>query len=209
MQELAGRAALRAVKSYNKNHPHKKYRASYEMVEVGSGTVRARCDQIGRAAFAGLDIVDDRGMPWAMRPNRRLAPNRWIVTDPTGQAFMQISQKILGALINPAHKVFLVLLDAEGREMLRLVDPRESIAEPVFGPGPLKWVLLAGDRPVAKLDKLPPERARGEGLGAKLKAFFTAGDWAVVSADGGHALPAPAALALIVLFRELSDVSGG
>lgn len=43
----------------------------------------------------------------------------------------------------------------------------------------------------------------------KLKNFFTGSDRGFVSAGDDHLLPAPAVLALLLLFDEVTDTSGG
>lgn len=68
-----------------------------------------------------------------MRPNRKIMPSRWIVTDPDRNIAMQFDQKILGKLTNPIYKCALAFLNgdrpnpgasaAAGRLPIRPADP--------------------------------------------------------------------------------------
>ena len=66
---------------------------------------------------------------------------------------------------------------------------------------------VKGDKPVAKLDWLPREKEKTKGFFGQLKRFFTGSDRAIISAAKSHLLPAPVAVAMIMLFEELTDVS--
>lgn len=45
-------------------------------------------------------------------------------------------QKILGKLVNPIFTVVFTLLDGQGEEIARLIDPRKSIPDRLLGLGP-------------------------------------------------------------------------
>jgi hypothetical protein len=45
-----------------------------------------------------------------MKPNRKVMPSRWIVTDPDGRITVQFDQKVLGKLVNLLYRVALTLL---------------------------------------------------------------------------------------------------
>jgi DNA-binding NarL/FixJ family response regulator len=77
-------------------------------------------------------------------------PTRWTMTDPSEQVVVQFDQKVLGKLVNPAHKVVFSLLDAHANEIGRLIDPRESVPERLFGLGPDEWV-LRGENPAVAI----------------------------------------------------------
>jgi hypothetical protein len=188
----------------------KKYRGSYELSDEATGQVAASCDLIGKAMFAGLEISDADANLWRLRPNRRIMPTRWALQDPSEKVVLQFDQKVLGKLTNPLYRVALTLLDAEGKERYRLVDPRTSIPDRVMSFNVGDWPLLEGKRPVAKMTALArePQKPR-KGLLGKLKNLIKLSDRGFVSASATHLLPAPAVLALLLLFDEVTDTSGG
>ena len=78
---------------------------------------------------------------------------------------------------------------------------------------PSRWAVtdpdgMDGDRPVAKLVWLERD-GKPTGIVGKLRSFLTRSDRGVTSAGSNHLPPAPVALAMILLFEELTDTSGG
>ena len=137
-------------------------------------------------------------------------PTRWALHDPTQKIVLQFDQKVLGKLTNPLYRVALALLDAEGKERYRLVDPRTSIPDRIMGIHAGDWPLLEGERPVAKMTALAREpQSPAKGLLGRLKRLIQHSDRGFVSAGDTHLLPAPAVLALLRLFDEVTDTSGG
>jgi antitoxin (DNA-binding transcriptional repressor) of toxin-antitoxin stability system len=201
-------AIYRIRRFYKKGHRPKKYRNSFEVIDESTQQVMASCDLIGQAVFATTSFADQDQQVWQMKPNRRIMPSRWIVTDPGGNAAVQFDQKILGKIVNPLYKVVLAILDAEGREIFRLVDPRTNIPDRIMAVNVGEWTIVDGDRPVAKLTSLPREQEAPKGMFKKLKKIFVAYDRAIVSTGGRHFLPAPAALGMLLIFDELTDISG-
>jgi hypothetical protein len=187
----------------------KKYQGTFEIVDEHTQQVMAVCDLTGKAVFSRLVIMDHHGKDWTMTPNRKIMPSRWSVTDPAQNIAMQFDQKILGKAIKPLSKVALALLDNEGREVYRLVDPRTNIPDRIIGAGPSDWLLMDGDNPVAKLTWLPRQIEPAKGLLSRLSKLLTTPDYGIVSAGESHVLAAPVALAMILLFIELTDVSCG
>lgn len=202
-------AVYRVRKVHRKGDVPKKYKYTLEMTEERSQQVMAVCDLIGQATFSTLTITDGDHLAWQMRPNRKIMPSRWMVTDPEGRVAMQFDQKILGKLANPLHKVALALLDDEGREVHRLVDPRTGIPDRVFGIGPGEWAIMTGERAVAKLVRLPKRKEPQKGLLGKMRGYLEGSDQGIVSAGADHVLAAPVALGMLMIFNELTDTSGG
>lgn len=187
----------------------KGYRYTLEMIDDRTQQAMATCDLIGRPAFSALTIMDEKQRAWGMSPNRKIMPSRWIVTDPQQRIAMQFDQKILGKLVNPLYKVAFSLLDGEGKEVYRLVDPRTDIPDRLFGVGPNEWAVIAGDRPAAKLVRLSRQKQPSPGFIGALKALLTASDPGIVSLGRHHVLPAPVALGMLVIFNELINEPGG
>lgn len=169
----------------------------------------ASCDLNGRAAFTALDIIDHRQQIWEMKPNRKIMPSRWVITEPGRSIAMQFDQKILGKMVNPLYKTLLVMEDGEGREVYRLVDPRTNIPDRILGLGPDEWAVMGGDRLMAKVVRLPVKTKPVKGFFGKLKNMLKTSDQGIVSAGNNHIWPAPVALGMLMLCRELTDCSGG
>lgn len=199
----------RVRRYYRKDDRPKKYQCTYEIIDDSTEQVVAFCDLIGKAAFTELEIFDHRQQLWRMKPNRKIMPSGWVVTEPGEKIAVQFDQKILGKMINPLYKTVLVLQDREGKEVYRLVDPRSSIPDRLLGLGPDEWALMSGDRLSAKLVRLPGKTEPPKGIFGKLKSMLMTSDPGIVSHGSRHVLPAPVALGMYILFRELTDSSGG
>ena len=118
MTTTTDQAIYRARTCYRKAGIAKGYRHSLEMLDEGTQQVLATCDLVGRASFAELTLLDEHQQPWRMRPNRKLMPSRWIVTDPQQRIVMQFEQNILGKLSNPLHKVCVQPAGWRGQDRL-------------------------------------------------------------------------------------------
>jgi hypothetical protein len=202
-------ACYRILKSTDRGDKPKKYRGSFRLVDERTGLEAASCDLVGNAAFATITILDGENRNWQMRPNRKIMPSRWIVTDPQQRVAMQFDQKILAKLVNPLYRTVLVLLAEDDSEAFRLVDPVANIADRMFGTIIGDWAILSGDRPVAKLTWLKRPGEPAGGLLGKVRHWLKSSDLAIVSAGEEHALAAPVALCMYLIFRELNDPSGG
>jgi hypothetical protein len=210
MTSEGNRPTYRQQRYWIKGQTPKKYRGTYELKDEATGQVVAGCDLIGQVMFVGLDIHDADTKYWQLRASRRIMPTRWGLKDPSDNLVLQFDQKVLGKLTNPLYRVALTLLDAEGNERYRLVDPRTSIPDRIMSIHVGDWSLLEGEIPVAKMTALGREpKKASKGLLGKLKKFIKISDRGFVSAGDNHLLPAPAVLALLLLFDEVTDTSAG
>lgn len=207
MRTPDNQAVYRIRKSYRKENRPKKYKNTYTLSDDRTETILATCDLIGQAVFQMQSIQDHERKTWQMKPNRRIMPSRWIVSDPHQRVAMQFDQKILGKVMNPLYKTMLALLDDQDREVYRLVDPRKSIPDRIMVATPGEWALVHGKRPMAKVVCLPRNEEPAKGFFGKLKNFLSGSDQGLVSAEQTHTLAAPVALAMLLLVKELSDVS--
>lgn len=202
-------ATFRIRKYYRKGDLPKKYTYTFEVADENTRQVVAICDLTGKACFSTLAIMDSQGKSWQMKPNRKIMPSRWVVTDPAQTIAAHFDQKILGKLSNPLYKTVLVILDCEGNEVHRLIDPRTNIPDRILGLGPNDWALMEGDKLVARLTYLRRGTEPPKGIFGKFKELFAGTDWGVVSVGTEPILPAPVALAMLMLFDELTDRSVG
>lgn len=202
-------AVYRLRRFYRKSDVPNKYTGTFEITDDNTHTVMAVCDLGGKAVFSTLEITDNQNKIWQMKPNRRIMPSHWVITDPEKNVAMQFDQKVQGKMTNPLYRIALALVDSAGKEVYRLVDPRTSVPDRVLGVGPNEWALMSGDKPVAKLVWLARQTKPAKGILGKMKEFLTTSERGIVSAGGSHALPAPVALGMLMLFEELTDTSGG
>jgi hypothetical protein len=180
------------------------------LLDESTQQVMATCDRVARVTFARLTIVDHAAGEWLLQPNRKIMPSRWLLGNAEYSPLFQFDQKILGKLVNPLYKTALAVLTGPGSEIFRLVDPRTNIPDRILGSGPIDWVLLKGEEPVAKVSRLARQDLPRKGLLGKLSGrFWKTADQALVSAGREHVLPAPAVLAMLLLLKELTDTSGG
>lgn len=201
-------SVYRICNHYRKDDQPRGYLHTLEISDERSGQVLASCDVTGRPAQSSLTITDAEDRAWAMRPNRKIMPSRWIITDPEEAVAMQLDQKTLKKLANPLYQTALSLLDGAGEELYRLVDARTSIPDRIMAPGLGDWVILQGDRPVATLVGLPPREWPSPGLLGKLRSWLSTADPGIASIGPEHVFPAPVALGMHMIFKELTDTSG-
>lgn len=200
-------ATYRFRRHHHRDHAEKGYLYTMDALDERSGEVLATCDVTGRPAQTALALTDAHGGRWHMVPNRRFMPTRWTVTGPTQQVVVQFEQKVLGKLVNPAYAVALTLLDSHDRELGRLMDPRASVVDRLLGLGPDEWAVLDGDRMLGKLAYLRRLKEAPTGFLGTLKSIMAGSDQGFVSMGPEHALAAPAALAMVLLFNQLTDAS--
>ena len=208
IDEVSDGAVYRIRSSFRKDGKPDGYRETLEVVDEGSREVLASWDQTSaRPVFDTLAIIDARGGTWRMKPNRKVMPSRWTVSDPHGHTAAHFDQNILGKLGNPLYRTALCILDDRETEFCRLIDPRTNVPDRIFGSGPNDWVLIDGDRLVGKLVRLPRRVQKQPGLIGALRALVAGTDPGIVSIGGQHFLPAPTALGMMILFRTLTDPS--
>lgn len=200
-------AAYRIQKLFQREGKPKGYRYTLDLLDEPTRLVLASCDVAGPPANSPLVITDEQRRPWTMAPNRKVMPTRWIVTDPAERIAIQFDQKLAGKLINPVQRVALALLDGEGNETGRVIDPRTSIPDRLLGTGPDDWILTEGSQPVARLARLP-RGPRQPGIIGFLKGLLIPADPGIVSLGPSHALSPPVALGMMIVFNEVTNMSG-
>ena len=136
-------------------------------------------------------------------------PSRWTLGDPSGSIALHFDQDIVRKLLNPTHRALLSVVDPLGAVVYRLIDPRSTVPQRLPGLGPDEWALMQDDTLVAKLVRLAPPGKAAKGPLARLKALLAPSDRGLVGLHPAHALPAPAALAMVMLADELVDESIG
>ena len=207
MSASSEHALYRLRRTRREGPPVKHYRGTWELSDDRSKQVLATCHLMRAVVFGTHEIVDDAQQVCHLAANRAIMPSRWLLTDPTQRLVLQVQQQILRKFLNPWRRIGLVLLDAEDRELFRLVDPRTSVLHRTFGPGIDGWVVMERDKPVAKLVRLPKEKEAPKGLLGHLSKLLGRSDQGIASVGPAHALSAPAALALLMLVNELTDSS--
>lgn len=182
-----------------------KYRCSFDICEEPARRVLASCHVKGRATLDGLTIVDDAGGTWRMTPNRKVMPTRWVLADDAGRTCLQLDAQVAGKLLKPLSRTSLAVLDPNGGEMYRLIDPRTGVADRILGAGPGDWAFVSGPDLVARLVTLPRRGEPPAGWLRKLAWIVAGSDRGLVSQGPEHILPAPAALAVVAIHEELTE----
>ncbi len=200
-------ACYRIHRSYEHSDKPKKHRESFRVTDEHTGQEAANCGLSKHKVFTAVEVLDGDGKKWQMHPNRKIMPSRWIVTDPQQHVAMQFDQKILAKLVNPIYRTVLVLLADDGREVFRLVDPTTNIGDRMFSINIGDWAILRGDKPMARLTRLKRSDQTSSGVLGKIRHWLKSSDYAIVSAGEEHVLPAPVALCMYLVFRELYDPS--
>ncbi|MEJ2461160.1 MAG: hypothetical protein P8098_05985 [Candidatus Thiodiazotropha sp.] len=207
-QPVSDKPALRIRDRYDSTGRANGYERTYEIFDEQLQCVTARCDLIGKAALKAQEIVTQEGQRWRLVPNRKIMPSLWLLSDPQGKLQWQFRHKMWGKMINPLHKTLMAVLDGESREQMQLVDLHGAKLPVVLGLEWGKYALVKGDQPLATLTSLPrKEPPKGKGLMGAFRRFLNSSDKALVSVTATHPLPAPAALALYLLYKEFTDVS--
>ena len=187
-----------------------KYRATYTLVDEQAQKTVVQAYQIGRAVFGRMTLVEPRGRQWTLQPNRKVLPTRWLLSDEQERLAFQFDQKVLGKLVNPLFKTVLAILDAQDRELMQLVNLHSKKAAFVLGLEHGKYALVRDQSALAELATLPREKpAARKGLLGSFKRFMASSDRALISVSDRHPLPPPAALAMYLLYEEITDTSGG
>ncbi len=208
-QPITDKAAFRIRDHKDSEGKAKGYERSYEMFDEQSQQIVLRCDLIGKAVLKPQELVSDNGECWCLEPNRKIMPSLWTLRNAAGQPQWQFRQKAWGKLINPFHKTLMTILDGSGQEQMQLVDLHGAKLAVVAGLEWGKYALVKGDKPLATLTSLPrDEQPQGKGVMGAIRRFLNSSDTALVSTDTSHPLPAPAAMAIYLLYKEFTDVSG-
>lgn len=183
----------------------KGYQATFQVCEEATGEELATCEA-GRAALSVLEIQAADGVRWTSTPNRRVMPTKWDLAA-NGEPKFRFDSKVASKLLNPLARTSLSVLTPDGSELFAVVDPRTSVPDRMLGAGPTDWALLAGDRVLGRVVLLPRLQAERPGMLGKLRSWLAGSDLGLASDGESHVLPAPAALALIAIHRELTDPS--
>jgi hypothetical protein len=207
MSASSEHALYRLRRTRREDLPVRHYRGTWLLSDDRTKQVLATCDLMGVVTFRAHDIVDGSGQVWRLRANRAIMPSRWLLTDPTQRLVLQFHQQILRKLLNPWRRTGPVLLDADDRELFRLVDPRIGVLDRTFGAGIDDWIIMERDQQAAKLVRLPKEHQEPKGLLGHLSKLLARSDQGIASVGPAHTLSAPAALALLMLVNELTDSS--
>jgi hypothetical protein len=184
------------------------YRHTLTVLDEHTKETLATCDLLGRPSTSELAIVEASDARCRLTPNRSVLPSRWMLTDAMGRVALQIDGKLAAKLLKPLNRTALALLEGSAEEPLRLVDTTSSLGDLVLGFNPGDWSLLRGEDAVAKLTLLPLHRPRTRGLRGWLRHALTPADRGLVSFGDRHVISAPAALAMVALFEEFTDVAG-
>ncbi len=169
----------------------------------------AACDVKGHATFAPVILIDHDQRIWAMQPSRRITPSRWIVTALDQAIAVQFDQNFSQKMLNPIYRCILTLYDGNWKEICRVADPKASTAKRILGVGPDDWHVACGNQAVAEVVRLPGRDREATGLLDRIRQFFASRDIGIISRGSSEFLPAPQALAMLLLSKLTASQSGG
>lgn len=185
----------------------KDHRYTLELVDEASGNELARCVVTGTPIHEAQTVSVVDGGEWIVRPNRRLMPSHWILTDPQDRAVLHLDQRTFFKLAGPLTRIGMVIRDPQGNERYRVVEPDASLGERLFGPDPQAWRLEADGVLVGLIATLPKQGQATTGWRGKVQRFLQGTDRGLVSLTGQHLFTPPQALVILMMFRELRDIA--
>jgi hypothetical protein len=188
-------------------HATRDHRYTLELIDEAQGTTLAHCNVHGTPIHKPQLIRAAGSGEWTIRPNRRVMPSHWIVVNPQGRETMLLDQRIFGKLAGPLTRVGMTIKVSQGAVLYRVVEPQASLGERLLGPDPKAWTVENDDGPVALIATLPKPDITATGWRGKLQRFIQGSDMGLVSLGDAHRFGAPEALAILLIFRELRDIS--
>lgn len=185
----------------------KDHRYTLELLDEAAGAVLGRCAVRGTPIHKPQAIEMESGDCWSVRPNRRIMPSHWILADPGGREVLLLDQRIFGKLAGPLTRVGMTVKDPQGDVLYRVVEPDASLPERLLGPDPSAWTVEDRSGPVALIATLPKTDAPATGWRGRLRRFVEGTDMGLVSLGEKHLFGAAESLAILMIFRELRDIS--
>ena len=134
-------------------------------------------------------------------------PSHWTLSDPDGRAVLVLDQRIFGKLVSPLTRVGMSIKDPQGGVVFRVVEPEASLPERLLGADPDAWAVEGDDGPVALIATLGKTDAPARGWRGKLLGFIRGTDVGLVSLGKKHRFGAAESLAILMIFRELRDIT--
>lgn len=183
------------------------HRYTLELVDEARGAVVAHCSVRGTPIHKPQCIQVDGSGEWTVRPNRRIMPSHWILADPHGREVLLLDQRIFGKLTGPLTRIGMTIKNPQGRALYRVVEPDASIGDRLLGPDPGAWTVENDDGPVALIATLPKPDIHAKGWRGKLQRFIRGSDMGLVSLGDAHRFGEAETLAILLIFRELRDIS--
>jgi len=182
-------------------------RYTLDLIDEAKGITVAHCSVRGTPIHKPQSIQVDGAGDWAVRPNRRIMPSYWIVSDPLGRQRLLLDQRIFGKLSGPLTRIGMAIKDPKGAVLYRVVEPDASLGDRLLGPGPDVWTVENDAGPVALIVTLPKPGSPAKGWRGKLQRFIQGSDMGLVSLGDAHRFGVAEALAILLIFRELRDIS--
>jgi hypothetical protein len=118
-----------------------------------------------------------------------------------------LDQRIFGKLASPLTKVGMTIKDGHGEVLYRVVEPVASLPERLLGPDPDAWRIENDTGPVGLIATLSKTDQPRRGWRGRLQRFIQGTDMGLVSLGETHRFGAPEALSIVMIFRELRDIS--
>jgi len=183
------------------------HRYTLDLVDEAQGTTVAHCFIRGTPIHKAQSIEVAGGGEWSVRPNRRVMPSHWIVADPHGRETLLLDQRIFGKLTGPLTRIGMAIKDPQGAVLYRVVEPKASLGDRLLGPDPDAWTVESDAGPVALIAMMRRSDVTAKGWRGKLQRFIKGSDTGLVSLGDAHLFGVAESLAILLIFRELRDIS--
>jgi hypothetical protein len=176
MKGTLAHKALRLIKLSEYQGKPKKYSHTYRIAPEDSEETLFSCDVLGHVSLQEVIFLDRNQEPrFAMRPNRKIMPTYWPVTDATGREIGQVKQHVFKG----GHWSGL---DSSGEEIFSIVNADslgDRLGQAVLGGVTEKYCMVNRGAVLAKMAQEPRSKPNRGGVRGFLQAFFTLSDWVV------------------------------
>lgn len=187
--------------------PPKGYKYTVALSDDARGERLAHCHVCGQLLHASQVIETASGQRWSLSPNRRIMPSHWTLSNPDDKAVLVLDQRIFGKLVSPLIRVGMSIKNPQGSVLFRVVEPDASLPERLLGPDPDAWAVEGDDGPLALIATLMKTDQPARGWRGRLQRFIRGTDVGLVSFGDDHRFGIAESLAILMIFRELRDIS--
>jgi hypothetical protein len=201
----AGSSGLRLIREEKESLKDKeKYKESYRVVDEASDKLLAECDLYGNAAFVNIEIRDENGTQWVMKPSRKIMPNRWSFYSVTGECLFEIKRPNVIHFMNPLRRTYFYIINKQTNQKFKFKDLDSNLGDLLFNTSTFVWSITDNKDELATIQRLAKkgEERPEKGFFNKLKRLFRSSNWVLITQSDKPVVEAPIFLGLILLLEE-------
>ncbi len=192
--------AFRFRHCYDPGEKPKKYSHTYRIAPEGEQDLY-RCDIIRHVTSRETVFKDAKGAPcFSMRPNRKIMPTKWPLTDADGRPLGYLDQKIV-------KKATWVAFGPGDEEVYRIVETSrlsEKLVAGFFNGVAFKWALMREGELVGGMERESRDKEKKKGLRKFLKFLTNRKDWVVRYTPHSREIDPRLLAAGMVLFIDIN-----